>query len=85
VRAEGRAPTSGVEFSATCKRSWTPPGKYIIDYFNMVLGNEDAYIRDLQYGVRGQQRGGQGLDSNNMGTRLCYLGGTGHPTSWSSA
>jgi hypothetical protein len=38
----------------------------------MVLDNEDAYIRDLQYGVRGtgygfQRRGGQGLDSN-MGT-----------------
>jgi len=59
--AEGRAPHAHIRgrVFGHVQRSWTPPGKYIIDYCNMVLGNEDAYIRDLQYGV--QRRGRQGL------------------------
>jgi hypothetical protein len=52
VRAEARAPHLGYIFS-NVQASRTPPGKYIIDYFNMVLGNEDAYVKDLQYTVRG--------------------------------
>lgn len=83
--AEGRAPHAHIRgrvFSHV-QRSGTPPGKNIIDYCNMVLGNEDAYIRDLQYGVRGtgygvQRRGRQGLDSIYV-NRLCYPGGTGAP------